>query len=191
MDNIEIASYAFNSNFGTDTVRDEFHIDEILNSVRAFQKVFPYRIFGSREAIVRKAHCSICGNVFSMRNGCGHVSGKLYMGQMCTQIIDKMELVAISIVTNPEDKYSLLMLDGKEFNYSALDFLMEYLEEPYEPWEVDIREILKEEYKRVRRNELCPCGSQLEYKKCCLGTEKGKMDDYHFVFHREKRAGSK
>lgn len=35
------------------------------------------------------------------------------------------------------------------------------------------------EYKKIRRNDLCPCGSGKKYKNCCL--ESGRFEGYHTV----------
>lgn len=36
-----------------------------------------------------------------------------------------------------------------------------------------------EEYMKIGRNELCPCGSGLKYKKCCLNKEKDEEIDLY------------
>lgn len=38
---------------------------------------------------------------------------------------------------------------------------------------------LVREYKKIRRNDPCPCGSGKKYKNCCL--ESGRFEGYHTV----------
>lgn len=35
---------------------------------------------------------------------------------------------------------------------------------------------VKREYKKIGRNDSCPCGSGLKYKKCCMNS--GKYENY-------------
>jgi hypothetical protein len=83
-----------------------------------------------------------------------------------------MELVGMSIVKDPFDKYSVLEIPGKENNYEMLDLLVKNLHSPYDPWYLEEIPIIKEEYRNIGRNDPCPCGSGKKYKKCCMGSKK-------------------
>jgi hypothetical protein len=150
----------------------KFYIGPILNAVKQFQKLFPYRLFFSRENIIKEEKCSICGKKISIRHGCNHRIGQLYMGEMCCHEVIDMEFLAEAIVTDPYDKYAIIHMKGQEYNYDPLEQLMKLVTDPFTLWNVDELEVVSPEYKKMGRNDLCPCGSGKKYKKCCLGTDK-------------------
>lgn len=149
-----------------------FYIAPILNAVKQFQKLFPYKYFFSHEIIVKEEKCSICGKKISLRHGCNHRIGQLYLGEMCCHEITDMEFLAEAIVTDPFDKYTIIHVEGQEYNYYPLEQLMKVIKDPLALWNVDELQVVSPEYKNIGRNELCPCGSGKKYKKCCLGTNK-------------------
>lgn len=151
---------------------NKYNLEFIENYSTKYQKLFPYQYFGSRESIIKKESCSICGKVNTIRNRCEHQVGELYMGEMCSRKVEDMEFIAISIVTNPFDKYTVLFPEGMEYNYDALDTLFKDLNTPYDRWTLDIENKLKPEFEKAQRNKPCPCGSGNKYKKCCCGTDK-------------------
>ena len=91
---------------------------------------------------------------------------------MCCHEVTDRELLAISIVTDPFDKYAIIKMEGQEYNYDPLERLMNVVKDPFTLWNVDELSIISPEYKNIGRNDLCPCGSGKKYKKCCLGTAK-------------------
>ena len=91
----------------------------------------------------------------------------------------------MNIVTDPFDKYKYLQLPGKEYNYGIIEALMQELRSPYDDFFIETVKIKKSEYKKVKRNSLCPCGSGKKYKKCCLGTVRELMD--HNIIHMNKK----
>lgn len=151
---------------------EKYGLDFIKLMIPRYQKLFPYQYFFSRESIIKAEECSICGKRISLRHGCGHKVGHLYMGEQCCRKVTDLEFVGISIVTDPFDKYSVLEVQGKEYNYEMLDLLMDNLHSPYDPWYLEEIPIIKEEYRNIGRNAPCPCGSGKKYKKCCMGTNK-------------------
>lgn len=172
-------------NFDVFQEKDKYQIVFIKRIISEYQKLFPYQYFFSRENIIKREECSICGKVISLRNSCGHKPGKLYMGELCSRIVTDMELKGISIVTDPFDKYTYLQLPGKEYNYGMIEALMQKLSSPYDDFYIETVKIKKSEYKKVQRNSLCPCGSGKKYKKCCLGTVRELMD--HNIIHMNKK----
>ena len=60
------------------------------------------------------------------------------MGRICQQIITKMDIKEVSLVTNPADKYAIAHIKGHEYNYSALEQLMSKVDSPYTEWDVVI-----------------------------------------------------
>ena len=93
----------------------KFYLGPILNAVKQFQKLFPYKFFLSRESIVKEEECSICGKRISLRHGCSHRIGQLYMGEMCFHKVTDMEFLGVSIVTDPFDKYTVIHVEGQEY----------------------------------------------------------------------------
>jgi Predicted metal-binding protein related to the C-terminal domain of SecA len=138
---------------------------------RKYQKLFPYEYFTSRESIIKKESCSICGHVNTIRNRCEHEVGGLYKGEMCVRKVEDIEFIAMAIVKNPFDKYTVLFPKDMEYNYEALDTLFGGLNTPYDRWNLVIENKLKPEFAKAERNKPCPCGSGAKYKKCCQGTD--------------------
>lgn len=150
--------------------------------IKNIKPLFPYKLFSSREMIIKKEVCSICGKTRSIRNDCGHELGKVYMGELCYNIVEDAELKGIAIVENPEDEYTILKIDDKKFNYEVLELLMSGLNSPYDRWNLIKTKIKKDEYKKVGRNEKCPCNSGKKYKKCCLLTGNDFIPHYDIVY---------
>ncbi|MCD7835163.1 MAG: SEC-C domain-containing protein [Lachnospiraceae bacterium] len=177
----------YNNYFG-EPIGIRYQLSYILQVIKRFQMLFPYKLFTSREAIIKEEECSICGSKIRLRGGCKHKLGQLYNGEQCCYKVTDFQILAVAIVTDPFDKYALLKIEGQDFNYQVLDFLMEQLESPYQLWNVKKIKVQNPEYNNVGRNDMCPCGSGKKYKKCCMGTLNEKMD--HFVFdipeHSEK-----
>lgn len=187
LEGIEICLNQIAANFN-DEVFAQYNLNLIRNNVYAFQKLFPYFMFASRESVILEEKCSICGKKITLRNTCNHKVGKLYMGEMCYRIIERLDLKAIALVTNPFDKYAVLTPADKEYNYYALEELKRNILGPYEKIDVIETMILKPQYKGVGRNEKCPCGSGLKYKKCCLGTKKELMVNKCLCFSHKMKS---
>ncbi|KOO48770.1 SEC-C domain-containing protein [Viridibacillus arvi] len=155
-----------------DRTNDKFKLEFISQKTKDLQLLFPYTHFLSREAIVQNWKCSICGNSITLRNRCSHQLGEIYNGEMCCRIAQDMKFEAFAIVTDPFDKYSVLMLGNQEYNYAILDRLMEVWENPFENWRLEKNYVIKTEYLNLKRNDTCPCLSMKKYKKCCMDTPK-------------------
>lgn len=167
---IEILLTHLDDNFEYENT--EYNLLFIETYTSKFIKLFPYTHFMSREAVIKKASCSICGKRMSIRNHCEHQVGKLYMGKLCCKVIEDIEFKALAIVKNPVDKYAVIFLNDKEYNYFLLDQLFGNLNSPYDLWSLNISEMLKEDYKGIGRNSKCPCGSGKKYKNCCKETKR-------------------
>lgn len=154
-----------------DYKNNKYNLEFIEEYTMKYQKLFPYEYFMSRESIIKKESCSICGRVNTIRNRCEHEVGELFMGEMCSRRVEDMEFIAMSIVKNPFDKYTVLFPEGMEYNYEALDTLFMALNTPYDRWNLDIEKRIKPEFEKAGRNKPCPCGSDKKYKKCCCGTD--------------------
>ena len=184
LEHIQILMSALIQNFELDAEEDVFNLIFISNIVNEYQKIFPYQYFLSRESIVKSAKCSICGKKVSFRAPCGHYLGNLYMGEQCLHEVTDFELIGFAIVTNPFDKYSYIRMEGMEYNYEMVDKLISNLSSPYDKFYVEVKFIKKPEYRNVKRNDLCPCGSGKKYKKCHLGDSSEEYP--HYVIHMGK-----
>ncbi len=163
-------------------VSDLFGLLKIRNQIHDLQKLFPYVFFLSRESVIIKERCSICGKENGLRNHCNHIPGKLYMGKMCAMIVEKMDLKAFALVRDPFDKYTMLKPEDKEYNYFMLEHLLINWKDPYDFFNVATHKEKKTEFHSIGRNELCPCGSDKKYKKCCLGTNNELYDHHEIIF---------
>lgn len=164
-----------------DYCNNKYNLEFIEEYSIKYQKLFPYKNFMSRESIIKKESCSICGRVNTIRDRCEHEAGELYMGEMCSRRVEDMEFIAMSIVKNPFDKYTVLFPEGMEYNYEALDTLFMGLNTPYDRWNLDIEEKIKPEFTIAERNKSCPCGSGKKYKKCCFGTDAETITHYKII----------
>lgn len=157
-----------------------FQLLYIMNTIKRFQMLFPYKLFMSREAIIKEEECSICGEKIRLRGGCKHKLGHLYNGKQCCYRVTDMQFLGMALVTDPFDKYTFLNIQGHDYNYTTIDFIMDNLKSPYDLWNVKKIKVKIPNFKNAGRNDSCPCGSGKKYKKCCMGTSNEMMD--HFVF---------
>lgn len=170
MDKIDIFMGNLRNNFEEGMSR--YNLTFINTIIKYYEKVFPDYVYTSRESIIKSEKCSICGAKASLRGGCNHVPGKLYMGELCLREVTDFEILGVAIVKHPFDKYAVLKLEGQEYNYQVLDYLMGKLDSPFRPWYVEELKRKRPEFINLGRNDKCPCNSGKKYKKCCLGTER-------------------
>lgn len=64
--------------------------------------VFPPQSFVSVGMVIHKSECSICGLDLE---DCDHVPGRLYLGDLCYQIVKDAKLVEVSHVDDPASKH--------------------------------------------------------------------------------------
>ena len=57
-------------------------------------------IYASPEFKCKRSLCSLCGQNIKK---CDHIPGQLYGGRWCNEIPEDIELLGVSLVTNPED----------------------------------------------------------------------------------------
>lgn len=170
--------------------KEEYFLWYIEKAVKNLQVVFPYRMFASAEILKKKTKCSVCDKEVSIRNPCGHIVHEIYNGEMCHRIVTESEILGISLVENPGNKYAVMFLKDEKtgeqkdhYNYDAIDHLFECLELPYEKWELEVslREFKKEDYGDANRNDICPCGSGKKFKRCCIENIGKKYPHYGFT----------
>lgn len=166
LDSADILLSGLSQNFDLGVDSDKYHLLFIANILRQYQSTFPYQYFFSRECVIKEEECSICGNKVSLRKTCGHRLGKLYMGEQCVHRVTDLEFKAIALVTEPFDKYTYVQIEGKEYDYGMVEMLLSGLENPYDKFWIETKMVKSPEYKRISRNELCPCGSGKKGNPC-------------------------
>lgn len=159
---------------------NEFGIEHIRIYIKKFQSIFPYKMFWSPSFIL-KHRCSVCKQLITPRNHCEHEIGEIYDGEMCHTITEIIELLEVSVVENPVQKYSVIQVVDSEYDYSAVKYIVKKISSPWDTWNCDKSKKNVPKYKNVGRNELCPCGSEMKYKKCCL-RKKQEIDHFEFTF---------
>lgn len=157
----------------SDYSKNEYGLLFIALQTAEFQKLFPYKMFMSREMIIGKERCTICGKeITSPRNACEHIVGNLYMGKMCCREVMDIKFVGLALTQTPFDKYTIIKPEGCEYDYSALEMLLERIQSPYGLWKLATIKERDKKFDNIGANEKCPCGSNNKYKKCCWGTDK-------------------
>lgn len=160
-----------------------FGLEFVIRQIQHWQSVFPYKIFASPEIVHHEKLCSICKNVLSLRSGCGHRKGEVYQGELCHHVITKPELLSVSFVTKPVQKYSVAFAHdpstGKhrdQYNYAVVQYVARGLRTPYDGWAPHLTTARHphSRYKHIGRNGACPCESGRKYKICCL-SESGVL----------------
>lgn len=179
-DRVDIGLSNLEENFDISQGNDRYHMLFIARMIKEYQKLFPYCHFFSRECIIKAEECTICGRPISLRRSCGHKVGKLYMGELCLRKVTDIELKALSVVTDPFDKYAFLQIPEKEYNYGMLEELVLEIDSPYDEFSIETVKVTRPEFTGIERNKPCPCGSGKKYKKCHWGTN-GELMDHHIV----------
>lgn len=164
----------------------------IKEMVSRWQELFPYAVFFSPELLKRTVVCSTCGATVKPRSQCGHKKGEIYNGEICTHMVTKCDVISISIVDDPVQKYSVAFLSSKEngepvdhYDYSNLKFIIDRLESPYHKWE---HEVTQRIIKRGDANHLdlgskCPCLSGKCFGECCASKDELLIPHLQITFH--------
>lgn len=188
LERIEITIHSLKKHFTYD--KNQYGLWNIEKAVKNLQVLYPYRLFGSSEILKKKKKCSVCDKEISIRNSCGHIVGQIYNGEMCHRIVTEAEILGISLVENPGNKYSVMFLKDEktneqidQYNYDTIDYLFDQINTPYEIWNLEVsqRELKKEDYGNVGRNDPCTCNSGKKFKKCCMTKIGEKYPHYEFI----------
>jgi hypothetical protein len=169
----------------------EFRLDFIQAHTARWQSLFPYRRFFSPEFLQSEKLCSICQRPVVPQGFCGHRVGEIYNGEMCHRTVTKLDVMGISLVDKPVQKYSVLFLTdektGKQrdhYDYALVQYPIRALRAPFDGWDVEhtSRRQPHSRYAAVGRNEPCPCESGKKYKKCCLREAGVLRPHFEFTF---------
>lgn len=172
---------------------NSFRLDFLQTNTAKWQSLFPYRMFYSPEILKRETVCSICQRPVLPQAFCGHRVGEIYNGELCHRIIKKAEVLGISIVDKPAQKYSVLFVGDKkagikdQYNYALVEFAISALHDPFDEWDVErtTRRQPHARYSHVGRNDPCPCQSRKKYKHCCLGEAGVLRPHFQFTFAKQ------
>jgi hypothetical protein len=154
-------------------IENRLEIPEIVRLLIGYESLYPYTIFVSSEFVITKSHCSICGK--SMQSlDCPHLRENLYWGKVATSVVDEIKTFqAVCVVSHPEDKRCVMELSddmrSEQEKFIKLDQFLE-LHLPFlQIFSVEKRTEyrMQDDVKIVGRNQPCPCGSGLKFKKCC------------------------
>jgi hypothetical protein len=167
-----------------------FDIPGLVMQVREWQQLFPYRVFGSPEIAVKQAECSVCGARIDPWNVCGHRLGYVYLGVLCTRLITECSMVAISMVLDPVQKFSVMIARDEDGNdpsdYSLVEFVVSRLENPFDRWSGKWTRAYHPHSLFANRDgaDACPCDSGRTYSDCCLSRPGVMRPHYHVAFER-------
>ncbi len=177
LERVEIESASLVRHFKSNLKDDGHKIRFIGKHTKQLQSLFPYKLFFSPAFLHLENVCSICRKPIAIRNPCGHKVGEIYDGEMCLREITKIDILEMSFVTAPVQKYSIpFMVDPEtnqrrdHYDYTLVKYVTDGLRSPFDSWDTvwTKRRHPHSHYKHVGRNEPCPCESGKKYKDSCL-----------------------
>lgn len=156
---------------------DLHRLNFIGRMIERWQDLYPYRVFFSPEFLKKKILCSICKKVITPRSHCGHDKGLLYDGEQCYHIVDEFDLLSISIVKDPVQRYSVAFASSEDggsrddYNYSNLKFVVDRVESPFHGWisSRTTRTLPASAVSHFLSTTICPCNSGKDFGSCCSG----------------------
>lgn len=139
--------------------------------------LYPYKIFFSIDATIRRFDCSLCGSDIDGEE-CPHARNHLYGGRLAYGIArDIVQLNSVSLVLNPEDKRCVMLVENTSAQFKLVRFLSELISSgncrPLEfgHLETSPRRQPNPEFRKLARNTPCFCGSGKKFKRCCVAKE--------------------
>lgn len=170
-------------------VDDPHRIDFVSRMVGSWQRLFPYKLFLSPEYLKKRTECSVCGAIVTPRSDCGHRVGEIYRGEACYRIVKEVEVLGISLVDEPEQKYSVVFPtdehgNQQDYNYDVLKFVIERVTSPFHVWSAELttRTIPRSALSDVLPTQQCPCGSRQVFGACCSQKEEVSVPHMQFTF---------
>lgn len=184
MEQCEI-KYGFISNNSTPKYLDTSRLNFIKNKIVKFQSLYPYCVFCSLGFKVGYYSCSICGHKVRPRSRCEHKKGKVYNGELCIHVVHDMEMIELSIVTKPVQKYSV-MHDDSTLDFTLIERLVSYLDHAFEDWDLNWTKMKFpiERFSSVSKDDKCPCKSEEKFGACCMGKKDVEIPHVDFIFSK-------
>lgn len=185
----EIAIGNLSAHFNTDE-SDSHRLQYIRRMVERWQSLYPYKLFASPEFLKKRITCSVCGCRVTPRTSCGHKKGNLYNGEMCHHIIEEVDLISISLVEQPVQRYSVLFLgneDGTQrdhYDYGNVKFIADRVTSPFHEWmcERTTRVVSAAEVMHLSAGHPCPCLSGKRFEECCRSKQEFEVPHLHASF---------
>ena len=165
----------------------EFGVEHARVYAKRFQSLYLLKWGISPAFLYKDVHCSICDAKITLRRRCEHSVGEIYNGEMCAMEVKNLDMLHIALVDNPVQKYSIIFPHGNDDDRLALvKYVGRILDSPWHGWSYhkEVRREYHPVFKNVGRNDSCPCGSDLKYKRCCLGKE-AQFPHFEFSFEKE------
>lgn len=154
---------------------DKTGVRALFERIVEWQKIFPYKVFGSPELVVGRYECSICGLKVDPWSSCPHEKGRVYFGEMCVHIARDVRILSISLVDDPVQKYSVIFPKGNAddpdpFDYGLVKFVSERLNGPFSLWASELTQAWHPHsvFGESPADGPCPCESGRSYRECCL-----------------------
>jgi len=153
----------------------EFAVDTLAKMVKNWQSLYPYAVFMSPEFAIKREECSICGLVVDPWSDCKHEPGIVYRGKECYRIVKTAELLGMSLVPDPVQKYSVPFIKNDQgerhdhYDYTVVSFVVDRLRSAVSGWTPTWTKAYHphELFKDIGPEDGCPCGSGRQYGNCC------------------------
>ena len=165
----------------------EFGIEHVRRHTEQLQELYPFKWGISPAIIYREVLCSICDTKLTLRTKCAHTVGEIYDGEMCARSVTDAELLHISLVENPVQKFSVIFPNGNDDPRLALvRFVGTGLNSPWDGWSYskEERRLYHPAFRNADPSNRCPCGTTLPYRQCCLDKEQ-VLPHYQVLFDKE------
>lgn len=169
----------------------DFDQSFLSNAVSSWQTLYPYRIFFSSREIIKSLSCSICDRPRSVLQSCGHRKGKLYEGEMCSDVVNEYEAITWDIVSNPVRKSSVPFSgEGDHYDYSVLKAVLQVVTSPRHQFRAYTTGTPLSRHTGVHSPSFtCPCLRSIRsYEDCCLALPTIETNHINLVFHSPMQA---
>lgn len=151
---------------------ESYSLNVMHDHLNQLERLYPYRIFASMEAVVQSKKCSICGKSL-LDLDCTHLPGELYWGEQAFAVAGGIVLQGLALVQHPMDKRCIMEISGdtrtEEEKFSLLNYFVDNNKNPLQLFTVveEIKYYYNDGYNNTGRNDPCPCQSGKKFKKCC------------------------
>ena len=162
----------------------EFGVEHVRVHTQQLQELYPLKWGVSPGILFEEVHCSVCQSRRALRSDCGHEVGEIYDGEICANVVTRAKLLHVSIVDSPAQKYSVIWPNDDTLpQFIMLKYVADELLSPWDAWRYhkEVRRCHHPAFRNVAGDDLCPCGSDLKYRRCCM--KKDTVPDFpHFQF---------
>jgi hypothetical protein len=169
---------------------DSHRLQYIRRMVDRWQSLYPYKLFASPEFLKKRIACSVCRRRITPRASCGHKKGNLYNGEMCHHIVEEMDLVSISLVEQPVQRYSVLFLESEDgtqrdhYDYGNVKFIADRVASSFYEWKYEriTRLVTAAEVAHLFADQHCPCLSGKRFGECCNNKKEFEIPHLQVTF---------